>query len=607
MAFLLSAIVALLPLILTPQLMLYYDITPKIEVLLLGTAIALPLGLRRKRPSSAGLKLFGILLLAQAVSLVVSTSFSTDVALSVGGSTWRRFGLITQIALLIFSWLAAQYAAGEAMRVRRFLRVIAISGVPAAAYGILQYFGWDPLIDSSAYHVGEAPFTIVRPPGTLGYVSYFATYLLSVIFSGAALAMVEERRGWKIAATAAGILGTAALILTGTRAAMIGLACGTIVLLIRLTPRTRARAIGALSLGLAALGGFYFSSAGHMLRSRTRWFVEDPAGGARLLLWRDSLRMAAGRWLVGFGPETFSQQFPRYQSVDLARAQADFYQESPHNIFVDALTAQGVAGLAILLAVVALGFYAASRSPDRRLGVAMGAMLAAVAVSQQFTSFIVPTAMFFYLTAGLLVAQAFTPTSLSGYDSRLAMVACMTVSLLLISFAIVLLAGDVSLARVEQLTRTGHSAEAAALYQRVAPWRPPGMRTDLWYSRLMAAAVPSAKSNAQAIAAWQQGLAAAVRATRNAEEPQNAWFNLAVFYGQQNDHAHTEQALRAAISSAPNWFKPHWILAQVLGLEGRFGEALVEADRAADLYGGKNPEIIRTAAEIRALSTNSHK
>jgi O-antigen ligase len=606
MAILLSAIVALLPLILMPRLMLYYDITPKIIVLLLGTAIALPLGLRGKRTSSAGLRLFGILLLAQAVSLVVSTAFSTDMALSVGGSTWRRFGLVTQIALLIFVWLAAQYAAGDPMRVRRFLRVIVISGIPAAAYGILQYFGWDPLIDSSAYHVGDAPLTIVRPPGTLGYVSYFATYLLTVIFSGAALAIVEERRAWQLAGTAAGVLGTAALILTGTRAAMIGLAVGSIVLVIRLEPKMRALVMGAFTLVLAVAGVFYFSSSGLMLRSRTRWFVEDPAGGARLLLWRDSLRMAAGHWLVGFGPETFSKEFPRYQSVDLARAQADFYQESPHNIFIDALTSQGVAGVAILVGLVALGIYAAWKF-DGGLAAALGAMLVAVAVSQQFTSFVVPTALFFYLTVGFLVAQAFTPAGRPGYTGHLAMFACTTISLLLMAFAVSLLVNDVSLARVERLARAGRPREAATLYHRFEPWRPPGMRTDLWYSRLMAGAVTSAKSNADGIAAWQQGLAAAVGASRNAEEPQNAWFNLAVFYGRQNDHAHTEQALRAAISSAPNWFKPHWILAQVLGLEGRYREALVEADRAVDLNGGKNPEIIRTAVEIRALLTNTKK
>jgi O-antigen ligase len=607
MAILLSAIVALLPLILTPQLMLYYDITPKIAVLLLGTAVAVPLSLWSKRRSSAGLRLFGILLIAQAASLVISTGFSTDVPLSLGGSTWRRFGLVTQIALLIFVWLAAQYVAGDPMRVRGFLRVIAISGIPAAAYGILQYFGWDPLIDPSAYHMGEAPFTIVRPPGTLGYVSYFATYLLSVIFSGAALAIVEERRAWKIAGAAAGVIGAAGLILTGTRAAMLGLICGAIVFLIRLKPGIRRRAIGVVALCLAATGVFYFSSAGQMLRSRTRWFVEDAAGGARLLLWRDSLRMAAGRWPVGFGPETFSKEFPRYQSIDLARAQADFYQESPHNIFVDALAAQGVAGFAILLGVVVLGFYAAWRSPHETLSAAMGAMLVALAVSQQFTSFIAPTAVFFYLTVALLVAHAFTPLKLSVYNGRLAIFGCTMISVLLIAFAMSLVISDISLARVERMTRAGHTGEAAALYQRFEPWRPPGMRTDLWYSRLMAAEVPSAKSNADAVAAWQQGLVAAVRAARNAEEPQNAWFNLAVFYGQRNDHAHTEQALRAAISSAPNWFKPHWILAQVLGVEGRFGEALLEAERAADLNGGKNPEVMRTATEIRALSQSFKK
>ena len=61
MTILLSAILALLPLTLTPGLLFYYDVTPKIVVLLLGTAIALPLGLHRARSSSAGLRIFGIL------------------------------------------------------------------------------------------------------------------------------------------------------------------------------------------------------------------------------------------------------------------------------------------------------------------------------------------------------------------------------------------------------------------------------------------------------------------------------------------------------------------------------------------------------------------
>ena len=93
MAILLAATLALLPLILTPYLLFYWDITPKIAVLLVGTAIALPLAGRERRAQSPGLRILGWLLVAQAVSLAISTAFSIDSALSLGGSAWRRFGL----------------------------------------------------------------------------------------------------------------------------------------------------------------------------------------------------------------------------------------------------------------------------------------------------------------------------------------------------------------------------------------------------------------------------------------------------------------------------------------------------------------------------------
>jgi hypothetical protein len=47
------------------------------------------------------------------------------------------------------------------------------------------------------------------------------------------------------------------------------------------------------------------------------------------------------------------------------------------------------------------------------------------------------------------------------------------------------------------------------------------------------------------------------------------------------------------VDASPNWFKSHWVLAQVLSFEGRRTEALAEAVRAAELDGGKDPEIAR--------------
>ena len=68
---------------------------------------------------------------------------------------------------------------------------------------------------------------------------------------------------------------------------------------------------------------------------------------------------------------------------------------------------------------------------------------------------------------------------------------------------------------------------------------------------------------------------------------------MATLHARQNDFAQTERCLREAIASSPNWFKPHWMLAQVLEAKGRREQALAEAQVAADLDGGKNPEVLQ--------------
>jgi hypothetical protein len=245
---------------------------------------------------------------------------------------------------------------------------------------------------------------------------------------------------------------------------------------------------------------------------------------------------------------------------------------------------------------------------DRRLAAALGAALTAALVSQQFTSFTLPTALFFYLTVALLAGQAFLPVQHSVVKNRpvvLGVYSAMT--LIFIVFAVALATADAALARVDRLIRAGKPQEAAAVYRQFEPWQPPGMRTDVWYARSMAGASERAQNRADVVTAGREALVAAVRATRNAEEPQNAWLNLAFFYGRQNDFPHTEQTLRAAIQAAPNWYKPHWLLAQVLRVGGRLPEASVEAALAADLDGDKDPEVTRTLAEIRAVANTSQK
>ena len=146
------------------------------------------------------------------------------------------------------------------------------------------------------------------------------------------------------------------------------------------------------------------------MRTRFRWFQEDPQGGARLLLFRDSLTLASRHLLAGIGPETFSAEFPQAQSVELSRAYPDFYHESPHNILLDALTAQGVLGFLALAAFIGLGFYAAreARRTEPVLAGILGACLLAGFVAHQFTVFTAPTAVYFYLVVAMLVGLCST-------------------------------------------------------------------------------------------------------------------------------------------------------------------------------------------------------
>ena len=228
MALFLSLLIALIPLAIAPGLFFYFDVTPKTVLLLLGTAAAAVWwtaagGAQGFHQASRAARWFVLILLWMAASLVVSTLASVNPALSLGGSNWRKWGLVTQLAALAFAYLAAACCAGRPDRLRVMLRAMAASGLIAAVYGAAQYFGWDPLLDARAYHVGEGIWTIVRPPSTLGHADYSANWLLFVVFAGAALAVLEQQTPWRWLAWVAAAAGSIAIVFSGTRAAMIGM------------------------------------------------------------------------------------------------------------------------------------------------------------------------------------------------------------------------------------------------------------------------------------------------------------------------------------------------------------------------------------------------
>jgi O-antigen ligase len=590
--------IGLIALIIAPGYLFYFDVTPKVVVLLVGTAALSAAGAVRGASKS-----FSILILLNLASLTISTALSTRPGLSLMGTNWREFGLVPQAAALLFAWSVAA-CPGNA---RVVLRGIAISGAAAGAYGIAQYFGWDPFLPAAAYHIGEGIWTIVRPPGTLGYVSYFATWLAVSAFLSLALQTLETAAAWRWTARAAAAICAIAMMLTGTRAAILGLAAGVLVWLylrgFRLTRRMLAGAASVVLLGAA----FYFSPPGWNLRSRTRWFSEDRLGGGRPELWRDTLQMASQRLAAGYGPETFTAGFARFESPGLAAAYPDFEYESPHNMFLDALAAQGIPGFAALVALCAAGLVAAFRARNAESPY-LAAALTAGLVSQQFTGFTIPTAVIVYTTVALVSGGARvglpSQASLAWLPGKLKHSLPVAVALALLYCAVRLTVADGALACAPPALETGDASAAAAQYGRYERWRFPGAAADLWYSRASLQLAQKAQQPAVRLLALAQAQAAARRATVTANDPFDAWYNLAAFDAMNgdtlNNSAAVEQDLRASIAARPNWFKPHWALARLLALEARREEAGREAAMAVALDGGKDTEVTRTLSDIQA-------
>jgi O-antigen ligase len=563
MARLQAALIGLVALILTPGALFYFDVTPKLVVLLLGAA-----ALCLARPGRIDWR-FSLLLLLSLLSATLSSVMSSHTAVSLFGSTWRRYGLVSQAAVLLVAWFVHQTPDRTPV-----IRGVAIAGAASAIYGIAQYFGYDPILPAAGYHIGEGIWTIVRPPGTLGYVSYFATWLVMCGF-------LALSAGGRLGYAAAALCWTA-MLLTGTRAAVLGLAAGLVLWLWRRGFRLPRRVLIAAGLTVAALAAFYWSPAGWNLRSRARWFAEDPWGGARPLLWRDSLRMASDRLLTGHGQETFTGEFPHYESPELARAYPDFAHESPHNIFLDALVSQGVPGLLCLAALCLIGW----RAADPWVAAAFTAGLAA----QQFTVFNIPTALLFYATLALSVPKATTAIRLPRW-------AFAPAAALFHVVAVRTALADSSLAQTQRALAAADLGTADARYREYQQRKLPGASADLWRSRALFTISQSAADPVRRLQALQMAATSGVNATAG-EDPFNAWYSLATIRAAQGDAGGTEQALRRAIAAKPHWFKPHWTLAQLLKLEGRHAEALAEARVAADRNGGKHPEVAATLADL---------
>ncbi|MEX0875737.1 MAG: O-antigen ligase family protein [Actinomycetota bacterium] len=331
----------------------------------------------------------------------LATLLSPNRTLSLIGLYHRYEGLVSLALYVGALLLIVMLYRGQAGKLRGLVAAAGGAAGVVAAYVIVQQLGIDPVEWRGT--TGTAP---TYPIGNLGNPAFTASFLgISAPFV-AYLAISARTRASRISWSAVGGGVLISLWLTHGRAGMVAVLAGVGALAL-FASRVRVwRKMTLVAAGLLVLVALPLMSAG---------FVDPPAPEAqpavaefRTDTWVAAVRMLGDRPFLGWGPESFYGQYPRYRTAVEAREQGLAIPDKPHNVFLGWATSTGTLGLAahLVLVGIALGMVGARRRSESnvRLTAAFGAGLVAYLAQGMYSVDIPPLAfMGWFALAGIAV------------------------------------------------------------------------------------------------------------------------------------------------------------------------------------------------------------
>lgn len=281
------------------------------------------------------IKLIGLVFLAEILAFI----FSQDRTFSLLGAPYRFQGLILELTV-IACFLNAVYifSKTETASHRRLFAWLLIATTIAAFLAILPYFIDIPWFNLSDFQT--------RAFGTFGNPNYLAVFLIGAIpFFG--LFLNNKSQLIKTLIVISLFLSLAALILTGSRSAWIGLILSMLIAAIILIIKKRSYKILIIVLTtiLVAAGIFVFQQF-HPIQSLTRLsLTEDNMGSlnTRIYLSEAGFKLWLEHPIFGSGQETIAGRIEPYLPEYL-KGNYIFYIDRTHNEFLDILVTQGIAG-----------------------------------------------------------------------------------------------------------------------------------------------------------------------------------------------------------------------------------------------------------------------
>jgi len=336
--------------------------------------------------------------LAFAVVALLATALSVAPTRSLLGSYHRLQGTLTTLSYLVLFAAVATHLRGR-QQLERVLTAVVLTSLSISLYAIFQRYGWDPVPWPSA------PWAESRTFASLGNPIFLGAYLMMAVFVvlgrlttsvRAVLAGDPCRRCHIGRAAVYGVIVTvnlAAIAFTQSRGPVMGLYAGLVCFWLLLAAAGYVRRLAVAALVVLAIPAVFLAllnvpdSPLHAMREwegvgRFGRILDTREAGVRgrTLIWdgvvalmrpHEPLEYPDGsedRWnglrpLIGYGPETLSVVFERFQTPDLARLEGRIdsawccYVDRAHNEMFDAWATTGVLGVVVYLGLFAAVFY----------------------------------------------------------------------------------------------------------------------------------------------------------------------------------------------------------------------------------------------------------
>ena len=431
----------------------------------------------------------------------LSTATALNRSIAAFGEPTQMLGLLTFLLGGTVCFLATQLVTGP-QRMREVARAAVIGGFAVAAIGVLQYLQLDPFVQNKL--TGADEWINLRGASTIGNPDSAGTYLVFPFILSVALSLSESSKRWRVAAGISSVLIASGIFITLTRGAWIAAVVGLGILGFaysraggRLTRAMKIAGGGAvLLLGLVA-----WDWGPELVKRFTELTHSSAAGGGRILLWSEAVRVITAHPLLGVGPDSYRYGwYPLRSLASVGLQGSGTITNDPHNLALLFGATLGVpaliAAVGLLVATLAQGAknaFTDSGDPDRLVFLGWWTALASFAVAM-FVSFnTIPAATALFLCLGVLGAASAKRVSWTPVATRVLAGGIGAASAMVMLVAALSLAADATLLRAQTSQSLTLADQAVAL----APWNYDARVTATYLSGLPAVlAVQAGDANA---------------------------------------------------------------------------------------------------------------